>query len=107
MDNLVGLAVPASSAFIKKFFGAWARITRAETTDDVLLTSSSQTFNFGHYFFTLSFKQVIHCFDVTVIAAMSRPQRITFSTRFSNRYRSDEVLVEGELCVEYLGPACN
>ena len=73
------------------------------TSDDVLLAPSSQTFNFGHHFFTLSFKQLIHCFDVTVTAAMSRPQRVTFNpSAFPIGTEATKYSSKGSFAVEYL-----
>jgi hypothetical protein len=101
MDYPVGLAVPASSAEITKSFGAGPDNT-CGTSDDALLTSSSQTFNFGHHLFTLSFKQVIHCFPVTVTAAMSRPQRVTFNTNFPPGTEATKFSSKGSFAIEYL-----
>jgi hypothetical protein len=101
LDNPVGLAVPASSAEITKSFGAGPDNT-CGTPDDVLLTSSSQTFDFGHHLFTLSFKQVIHCFDVTVTAAMSRPQRVMFNGNFPLGTEATKFSSKGSFAIEYL-----
>jgi hypothetical protein len=102
LDDLVGLAVPASSAFITKTFGGKGPDNTCGTPDDVL-TPSGQDFDFGHYTFTLGFKQLIHCFDVTVTAAMSRPQRITFSPgAFPIGTEATKFSSKGSFAVEFL-----
>jgi hypothetical protein len=101
MDYPVGLAVPASSAFITKTFGGKGPDNTCGTPDDVL-TPSAQDFDFGHHTFTLGFKQLIHCFDVTVTAAMSRPQRVTFSGAFPIGTEATKYSGEGSFAIEYL-----
>jgi hypothetical protein len=101
LDYPLGLAVPASRAVITKTFGGKGIDNTCGTVDDVL-TPSSQTFNFGHHTFTLSFKQLIHCFDVTVTAAMSRPQRVTFSGAFPIGTEATRYSSKGSFDVEYL-----
>jgi hypothetical protein len=101
LDDLVGIAVPASSAFITKTFGGKGPDNTCGTPDDVL-TPSGQDFNFGPYTFTLGFKKLIHCFDVTVTAAMSRPQRVTFSGAFPLGTDVTKFSSKGSFGVEFL-----
>jgi len=99
-DQAIGLALPPTSVTLVRSFGAGPD-GKCGTGDDSL-SSTTNTFNFGHHSFQVHFSALIHCFTITMTAVMSRPSDVgSFSGVFPQGTKGLRYASKGGFVIQY------